>query len=177
MAATKQYQCRVSVDIDEVQMRKAVRDLGKSHGINVVIDPKVKKQAETPVSLQLENTSLETSLRLLAEMASLKAVRMGNVMFVTSEEKAKVIRDEESHQPDTPLYGGPAPVNGVGGVMPVGAIQVQPPGGFLPPPGGVPPLPFGGAALPPRMRPDSSSRGTAACPTPTQQPTPPTPRP
>ena len=103
LAAVRQYRQRVSVDFDEVPLKKAARDLAKKHGINLVIDPKIAKQAETAVSLQVENTGVETALRVLAELASLKAVRMGNVTFITSEEKAKKIRDEEPHQLDSPL--------------------------------------------------------------------------
>src|ERR1051326_1488482 len=94
---------RTSVDLEDIPLKKAVRDLARQHGINLVIDPRIAKQADTPVSLQLDNTGLETTIRLLAELANVKAVRMGNVMFVTSEERAKKIREEEAHQFDNPL--------------------------------------------------------------------------
>jgi hypothetical protein len=118
-ALQRQMQQRVNVDLEDVPLKKAVRDLARTHGLNLVIDPKVLKQAETPVSLQLENAGIETTIRLLAELGSLKAVRMGNVMFVTTEEKAKKIRDEEPHQFDNPLNPnvprvGPFPFMGGG---------------------------------------------------------------
>ena len=100
MAVLRQMTQRVSVDLEEVPLKKAVRELAKKHGLNLVIDPKVLTQSETPVTLQVDDTGIETAIRLLAEMAELKAVRMGNVMFVTNEEKAKKIRDEEKHQFD-----------------------------------------------------------------------------
>jgi type II secretory pathway component GspD/PulD (secretin) len=103
MAAMRQMRQRVSVDLEDVPFSKAVRNLAKNHGLNLVIDPKVMKQSEAPVSLQLENAGIETAVRLLAELANLKAVRMGNVMFVTTEEKAKKIREEELQQLDNPL--------------------------------------------------------------------------
>lgn len=103
MAIVRQMRQRVSVDLEDVPFRKAIRELARAHGINVVLDPKVMKQVDTPVSLQIDNTGVETTIRLLAELASLKAVRMGNVMFVTSEDKARKIRDEESHQYDNLL--------------------------------------------------------------------------
>jgi hypothetical protein len=103
MAAMRQMRQRVSVDVEDVPFSKAVRNLAKNHGLNLVIDPKVMKQSEVPVSLQVENAGIETAVRLLAELANLKAVRMGNVMFVTTEEKAKKIRDEEQQQLDNPL--------------------------------------------------------------------------
>jgi hypothetical protein len=169
-AVMRQMRQRVSVDLDEVPLKKAARELAKNHGINLVIDPKVMKQAEAPVSLQLENTGIETTLRLLAELASLKAVRMGNVMFITSEEKAKKIHAEEQHQFDNPLnpnmpgaYPYPPILNlgmagGFGGIampaMPVQAIQkVLPPapggGVVVEAPGPVPVQPPAADAPPP----------------------------
>ena len=99
----RQMRQRVNVDLEDVPFNKAVRNLAKNHGINLVIDPKVAKQAETAVSLQLDGTGIETTVRLLAELANLKAVRMGNVLFITTEEKAKKIRDEEAQQLDNPF--------------------------------------------------------------------------
>jgi len=124
MATMRQMRQRVSVDVEDIPFNKAVRNLAKNHGLNLVIDPKVMKQSEAPVSLQLENAGIETAVRLLAELANLKAVRMGNTMFVTTEEKAKKIREEEQHQLDNPLSPNlpvPPPAIRVGGAL--GAIM------------------------------------------------------
>jgi hypothetical protein len=160
MAVIRQLRQRVSVDLDEVPFKKAVRDLAKSHGINLVIDPKVAKQSEAPVSLTLENAGIETTVRLLAELASLKAVRMGNVMFVTTEDKAKKIRDEEQHMFDNPLNPNVPPIIGGGFGGGLGGIMrgIAPPGipaipMVIPPDGGIPvPPPPPGIDLP-RVRP------------------------
>ena len=48
----------------------------------------MEKEAKAPVSIQLEDVPLETAVRLLAEMAGLKPVRVGNVLFVTKKETA-----------------------------------------------------------------------------------------
>ena len=161
MAIVRQMRQRVSVNLDEVPANKAIRDLAKNHGINLVIDPKVATQAEAKVSLQLDNTGIETAVRLVAELASLKAVRMGNVMFVTSEEKAKKIRDEEQHQFDNPLnphnpaFSPPAVGFGggfggvIGGAMPLPRLV---PGNVVP--GVLPPGPPPGIDLPP-VKPDA----------------------
>lgn len=137
MAVVRQMRQRVSINLEEVPANRAIKDLAKNHGINLVIDPLEAKQAESRVTLQLDNTGIETAIRLLAELASLKAVRMGNVMFVTSEARAKKIREEEPHQFDNPLnphipnnppvigFGG-----GFGGVMPM--IQRAAPGIAIP---------------------------------------------
>jgi hypothetical protein len=163
MAVVRQMRQRVSVDVDEVPLKKAARDLAKSHGINLVFDPLVKQTVDTQVTLQLDNTGIETALRLLAELANLKAVRMGNVMFITSEAKAKKIREEEPHQFDNPLNpnipGGFPPIaidrigGGFGGAVPPN-IGVAP-GGLPVPmpmpigPDGVVPVPPPGIDLPP----------------------------
>jgi len=150
-AVVRQMRQRVNVEVEEVPLKKAVQELAKKHGINLVIDPLVKQTVDTPVTLQLDNTGVETALRLLAEMANLKAIRMGNVMFITNEAKAKKIREEEAHQLDNPLnpnlpFGGPAiAIDGIGGrfmggvgraapgiAVPDGPVPVPPPGIDLP---------------------------------------------
>ena len=124
MATMRQMRQRVSLDVEDIPFSKAVRNLAKSNGLNLVIDPNVMKQSEAPVSLQLENAGIETAVRLLAELASLKAVRMGNVMFVTTEEKAKKIREEEQQQLDNPLNDNLPPVPRIRGAF--GGVMVAP---------------------------------------------------
>jgi hypothetical protein len=111
LATQRQMRQRVNLDLDEVPLAKAVRDLGRNYAFNVVIDPRVTKQAQRPVSLTLDGASLETGVRLLAELADLKAVRLDNVLFVTTEERADKLRKEEKDmQPnqldDTNNLGG-----------------------------------------------------------------------
>jgi hypothetical protein len=68
---------------------------------------------------------LETAVRLLAEMAGLKPVRVGNVLFVTKKETANELRaDPDLQQPGQP--GQP----GAGGTVFPGGF---PPGGFIAP--------------------------------------------
>jgi hypothetical protein len=123
MAIHRQMRQRVSVDLDGVPFNKAVRELAKAHGVNLVIDPTVTGQA-TPIQLQLEDTGLETTLRVVAELANLKAVRMGSVIFVTSDEKARKIREEERHQVEPPAIQYATP--GFGGLF-GGNLKVAPP--------------------------------------------------
>jgi hypothetical protein len=95
LATIRQMKQRVYFDVDEVPLSKALRDLARNHAFNLVIDPKVVKDLHKLVSLTLDGTSLETSVRLLAELAGLKAVRMDNVLFITNEERATKIRKED----------------------------------------------------------------------------------
>src|SRR5438067_1399862 len=58
------------------------------------------KEAKMEVSLQMEDVPLETAVRLLSEMAGLKPVRVGNVLFVTTKANATEMRaDPELTQP------------------------------------------------------------------------------
>ncbi len=163
IAVFRQMRQRVSVDLEDVPLRKAVRELAKKHGINLVIDQRIEsKFVDTKVSLQVDDTGIETALRLLAEQAELKAVRMGNVMYITTVGKAKAIREEEPHQFDNPLNpnfpGGIMPgimrAGGFGGIgigpggvapglpaLPIDPVVVPPPGIELPPAKGAPDAP------------------------------------
>ncbi len=56
------------------------------------------------MTLHLEDVPLETAVRLLSEMAGLKPVRVGNVLFVTSKDNAAELRqDPDLSQPPQPL--------------------------------------------------------------------------
>ena len=46
------------------------------------------------MTLQLEDVPLETAVRLLARLAGLKPVRLDNVLFVTTEERADKLRPD-----------------------------------------------------------------------------------
>lgn len=95
LATVRQMKQRVNLDVDAMPFAKVAHDLARNYAFNLVIDAKVRSVADQPVSLTLEGTSLETTVRLLAEVAGLKAVRMDNVMFVTTEERANKLRKEE----------------------------------------------------------------------------------
>lgn len=134
MAAHRQMRQRVSVDFDGVPVHKALRDLARAHGVSLVIDPRVSKEAQAKVSLQLEDAPLETSVRLLAEFGNLKVVRLGNVLLVTTEEKAEKLRREESFNASD-ARGNPLPVI----ERVIGGLGAGPAGGIIPGPGAPPP--------------------------------------
>ena len=80
----------------------ALRQLGRETAANVVLDGRAEKEAETEVTLQLEDVPLETAVRLLSEMAGLKPVRVGNTLFVTRKELAAAMRNDPDFAPPTP---------------------------------------------------------------------------
>ena len=129
---TKQLRQRVSVDCDGTAFDTAVKQLAADTGANVVIDPRLKEKASANVTLKLEDVPLETAVRLLAEVADLCTVRMSNVLFVTTAERAEKMRPNSDGptQPNGAVIPFP---NGVPGGPPLLGL----PGGF----GGVVPLP------------------------------------
>lgn len=103
---TKQLRQRVSVDCDGTAFGAAIKQLAADCGANVVIDPRLKDKANAAITLKLEDVPLETAVRLLAEVADLGAVRMSNVLFITTAERAEKLRPS-SDGPTTPAGGNP----------------------------------------------------------------------
>lgn len=136
---TKQLRQRVSVDCDGTEFATAAKQLAADTGANVVVDPRLGDKAKKAVTLKLDDVPLETAVRLLAEVADLRAVRMSNVLFVTTPEKAKVLREDADGptspspaNPFFPLGGGLVPPIGIGG--PGVAVPVIDPAPANPPP-------------------------------------------
>ena len=101
MAVTRQLRQRISVDMDKVEFAAALKQISRDTAANLILDSRVAKQAETKVTLHLEDVPLETAVRLLSEMAGLKPVRVGNVLFVTSKDNANEMRqDPDISQPN-----------------------------------------------------------------------------
>ena|ERR1051326_3038634 len=136
MAMQRQMRQRVSLDLDAVPFADAMKQLSRETATNVLVDAKVKKDAESTVTLQLEDVPLETAIRLLSEAVGLKPVRMGNVLYITSKANATELRGDpdlitgQPTGPGVPVPTYPPP--------PIGA-----PGGI-----GVPPAPPAPSTVP-----------------------------
>jgi hypothetical protein len=112
----------VSVNVNGQPLAKALDRLAAATGANIVFDPKAaNKEAETTVSLRLDEVPLETAVELLADGAGLKVVRRDNVLFVTTEAKADKMRK------DAPP---PFPANPTSPTWPGGFGAVGTPGNF-----------------------------------------------
>jgi hypothetical protein len=121
VALHRVFKQKVSVDLDKVPFDTAIKDLAKETAVQLLVDKKVSKEAQAPVSLQLEDVPLETIVRLLCEQAELKPVRMGNVLYVTANAKAKELRAEPDLAPSAFPQGGPPTVQDMINIAP-GAI-------------------------------------------------------
>src|SRR5262249_1467298 len=95
------------VNFDKITLEGALKDLSKQCSVQILVDKKVSKEAQAQITLQLEDEApLDTAIRLLCLQADLRAVRMGNVIYVTSKDNAKELRRTRERAP-TPSPGVP----------------------------------------------------------------------
>jgi type II secretory pathway component GspD/PulD (secretin) len=92
MAMLRQLKQHITVDIEKVELAKALEQLKRETATNIVLDAKATKEGKTIVTLQIDDVPLETAVRLLAEMAGLKVVRNANVLYVTPRGNASELR-------------------------------------------------------------------------------------
>jgi hypothetical protein len=141
-ALMRQMGQRVNVDLDKVEFGQALKQLGRETGANLILDSRVEKGAKNPVSLQLEDVPLETAVRLLSEMAGLKPVRVGNVLFVTDKKTAAELRAD-------PDLGQPAPPSDKALIDKLEVIRTATGGAPISAVGSAPALPGVPPAVPP----------------------------
>ncbi len=137
---TRQLRQTVSVDCDGAAFAAVVKQLAADTGANVVLDPRLKDKANAAVTLKLDDVPLESAVRLLAEVADLGAVRMSNVLFVTTADRAEKLRPSADAPTQPPpanpgvigvpgvINGGPVPIPGGPGFAPggIGGVAPQP---------------------------------------------------
>jgi hypothetical protein len=116
MTIYRQLRQRVNVDLESVEFATGVKQLARETATNLVIDPRVAKEAQGKITLQIEDVPLDTAVRLMSEMVGLKPVKVGNTLFICSKTTARDLREEEP----TPMPGMPGGPGGppVPGVLP-----------------------------------------------------------
>lgn len=107
MAMYKQMRQRVNVDFDKEELSSAMKKMARETATNLIVDSRAAKEAKMEVTLQMEDVPLETAVRLMTEMAGLKPVRVGNVLFITTKANAAELRAD----PDLIQPAGPRGVN------------------------------------------------------------------
>jgi hypothetical protein len=74
--------------------------LAEQVSFNLVLDCRLGEKGKVKVTLDLLNTPLDTALVLLTELADLDFVRLDNVFFVTTKDRARALRARwEKHRP------------------------------------------------------------------------------
>ncbi len=170
MAVVRQMRQRVSVDLSKVDLAAAMRQIGRETAANVVVDARAEKEAKVEVTLRLEDVPLETAVRLLAEMAGLKPVRVGNTLFVTRKEIAAEMRNDPDFAQQNPAISNAyAAPNGASVSIINGQVFANAAGGTpiapAPVPAPNPPVNGPGVAAPPAAVPGPAT-GTTTPPNP-----------
>jgi hypothetical protein len=96
---------RVNVDCEKEDLATVMKKLASETGASLVIDARAAKEGQTLLTVRLLDVSLDTAVYLLAEMAGLRPVRVGNVLFLTAKENVRDIRND----PDRQFVTGPCP--------------------------------------------------------------------
>lgn len=116
-----QMRQRVSVDAEPTSLPTLLKSLAGESGANIVLDPRIDEKANKAiVKLKLDDVALETAVRLSVEVTGFATIRMGNVLFVTSEERADKLRA---------VSDGPTPVTLPNANLPIvggAAVDVAP---------------------------------------------------
>jgi hypothetical protein len=94
MVRERVFKQAVNLDAREIPMRRVLKRLADLSGVNVVLDSRVKE--EPKITAELNEISLNTAVRTVAELAELKAVLLNEEGFlVTTKERAEALRKEQ----------------------------------------------------------------------------------
>jgi hypothetical protein len=85
----------VCAEFSETPLADALKEIARTGDSNILLDGRIATEAKTKITADLVAVPVETAVRLLADMAGVKLVRLGNVYYVTSKENARVLQDEE----------------------------------------------------------------------------------
>ncbi|HKI30783.1 MAG TPA: hypothetical protein VKA46_02745 [Gemmataceae bacterium] len=109
---------RWSADFEKRPIQEALQELLKPTGMKLVVDTaRVGDKSKLPVTANLEGATVETAVRLLADMANLRPVIYDNIVYLTTKDNAvSFIKASQSdlHNPGAGL-GALGGVGGLGG--------------------------------------------------------------
>lgn len=81
----------------------ALHDLSDRYGVSIVVDERrAGDKARAVVTADLQDVTLTEAVRILADLAELKAVAVGRSLIVTTGENARKLAAEEQRKPSVP---------------------------------------------------------------------------
>jgi hypothetical protein len=92
------YQPSVLLTFKSQLLPEVLEQLSDESGIAIHLDPKVGDKIKTPITAKFRNTTLEDALVVITEMAELKFVVLDRSIFVTTPERATILRKEEKER-------------------------------------------------------------------------------
>jgi hypothetical protein len=85
----------VTASFDKAPLADALKQISSSTGFNIVLDSAKLEKNQATVTANLQNVPVDTAVRILAEMADMRAVLLDNVLFVTSKPAAERLQKED----------------------------------------------------------------------------------
>ncbi len=87
-----------TVAFDRTPLDAALRHLSAGgYDLSIVLDARAADKAKTPITARFANVPLDTVVRLLADMADLRMVRLDNVLYVTGKDNVEPLRKQHDH--------------------------------------------------------------------------------
>jgi RNA polymerase sigma factor (sigma-70 family) len=77
-------------------LAEGLRHLAQQSGFNIVVDPRIADKLQTQATLEFNNVPVDTAVRLVANMVGMSVVRLDNVLYVTTADNAKHLREEQA---------------------------------------------------------------------------------
>jgi hypothetical protein len=82
-------------NFDQIPFADAMRKMSEMTGVSIVLDPRVKEKAPTPVSADFRgDVPVEAALRMLSDMVDLRNVLMEGGVYVTTPSNAAVLEKQ-----------------------------------------------------------------------------------
>jgi hypothetical protein len=108
---------KVTGSIASETLGKALDELARYYGVSILLDPQSSKLGETKITQsRIQGASLEALVHVLASSAGLQAVRLDNLLYVTTPEKAKLLPKKLATIPPAPF----SPMTPMGGMLGLG---------------------------------------------------------
>jgi hypothetical protein len=105
----------VNAEFEKRPLAEALRVLADQTDFSVVLDIRAADKAKTPITASLTNLPLDSAVRVLADMAGLRAVRNDNALYITSIQNAVQLRPTDGPPVNLSLGLGGG-IGGLGGL-------------------------------------------------------------
>jgi hypothetical protein len=92
--STWQLAPHVSIAFEKRPLAEALQEMADGTGVNIVLDARAGELGKMPVTATMRGVGVDTVVQLLANMADLRTLPVGNVLYVTTRDNAKVLRGE-----------------------------------------------------------------------------------
>jgi RNA polymerase sigma factor (sigma-70 family) len=82
----------VQSEFDKIPLEQALKEMARATGMNIVLDVRSADKAKLAISASFINVPVDAAVKVLADMAELRPVMLGNVLYVTSAENAERLK-------------------------------------------------------------------------------------